>query len=85
MEVDTQNIIRYFTLINFDNMTEFNRIRQKLAKIWDENSETAISGRNKLINPEVTIEAQGIANIISTEQANPQILLNSANDVYALN
>lgn len=85
MEVDTQNIKRYFTLINFDNMREFDKIRQKLAEIWDENSETAISGRNKLINPDVTIEAQGIANIVSTEQANPQILLNSANDVYSLN
>ena len=81
MEVDTQNIKRYFTLINFDDMAEFDKIRQKLAQIWDENVTTAVSGRNKLINPKVTIEAKGIANIISTEQANPQILLDTAEDV----
>ena len=81
MEVDTQGIKRYFTLINFENMTEFEKIRQKLAKIWDENKATAVSGRNMLINPEVTIEATGLANIISPEQANPQILLDSAEQI----
>ena len=81
MEVDTQGIKRYFTLINFENMTEFENIRQKLAQIWDDNLDTAQTGRNMLINPQVTIEAQGLANIISSQQANPQILLNSAEDV----
>ena len=81
MEVDTQGIKRYFTLINFDDMIKFEQIRQKLAKIWDENLDTAISGRNMLINPEVSIEATGLGNIISSEQANPQILLESAEQV----
>jgi len=84
MEVDTQGLKRYFTLINFDNMAEFEKIRQKLAKIWDENVTTAISGRNMLINPQVTIEASGIGNIISPEQANPQILLENAAQVKQL-
>ena len=81
MEVDTQGIKRYFTLINFENMAEFQNIRQKLAKIWDDNSSTAVSGRNMLINPQVTIEATGLTSIISPEQANPQILLDSAEQV----
>ncbi|MEM8677061.1 MAG: hypothetical protein AAGF83_24885 [Cyanobacteria bacterium P01_G01_bin.67] len=81
LEVDTQGIKRYFTLINFEDMTKFQNIRQKLAKIWNQNSATAVSGRNMLINPEITIEASGIANIISPEQANPQILLESAEQV----
>jgi len=84
IEVDTLGIKRYFTLINFEDMNEFDKIRQKLAKLWDENLETARSGRNMLINPAVTIEAQGIANIISTEQANPQILLDSVEQVRQL-
>ena len=84
MEVDTDGIKRYFTLINFENMAEFQNIRQKLAKIWDENAATAVLGRNKLINPEVTIEATGIANIVSPEQANPQILLDNAEQVQQL-
>ncbi len=81
MEVDTQGVKRYFTLINFENIEEFDKIRYKLAKIWDENAATTISGRNKLINPEVTIEARGSINIISPEQANPQILLDNAAQV----
>ncbi|MEL6495354.1 MAG: hypothetical protein AAFQ41_09560 [Cyanobacteria bacterium J06623_7] len=83
LEADTEipEIKRYFTLINFDDMSKFQGIRDKLAKIWDDNQDTAISGRNMLINPEVTIEAQGIGNIISPEQANPQILLDSAEQI----
>ncbi|MGL6342933.1 MAG: hypothetical protein ACRC80_27810 [Waterburya sp.] len=81
MEVDTQGLKRYFTLINFDNMAEFEKIRQKLAKIWDDNVATAKSGRNMLINPEVTMEATGSISIISSEQANPQILLDSAEQI----
>lgn len=81
MQVDTQGIKRYFTLINFENMAEFEKIRQKLAGIWEDNAATAVAGRNMLINPEVTIEATGLASIISPEQANPQILLDSAEQV----
>ncbi|MEM6613315.1 MAG: hypothetical protein AAF652_13865 [Cyanobacteria bacterium P01_C01_bin.72] len=81
MEVDTQGIKRYFTLINFDDVTEFQNIREKLAQIWDKNASTAVSGRNMLINPNVTIKAQGLGNIISPEQANPQILLETAEQV----
>ncbi|MEL6911732.1 MAG: hypothetical protein AAFO85_16220 [Cyanobacteria bacterium J06598_4] len=81
MEVDIQGIKRYFTLINFNDMNEFQNIRTKLAQIWDENAATAIAGRNKLINPDVIIEATGLGNIISPEQANPQILLETAEQV----
>ena len=84
IEVDTQGSERYFTLINFENMSEFQNIRAKLAKIWDENAATAISGRNMLINPEVKIAASGLINIISTEQANPQILLDSAEQIQQI-
>ena len=85
MEVDTQGIKRYFTLINFTDMTEFENIRTKLADIWDRNIDTAVKGRNMLINPQVTIQAQGITNIVSPEQANPQILLDSAASVNRVN
>lgn len=85
IEVDVRGIKRYFTLINFEDMAEFQKIRQKLAKIWDDNAASAISGRNMLINPEVTIEATGLGNIISPEQANPQILLESAELVKQIN
>ena len=81
MEVDVRGIKRYFTLVNFEDMAKFQNIRDKLTKIWDENVDTAVSGRNMLINPEVTIEATGLGNIVSPEQANPQILLESAEQI----
>ena len=86
MEVDTKGIKRYFTLINFEDIDTFQKIRHKLANIWDANAATAISGRNMLINPEVKIQARGVINIVSPEQANPQILLDSAEQVnYFIN
>jgi hypothetical protein len=84
IEVDTQGIKRYFTLVNFNNLDEFEKIRSLLAKIWNENRATAVSGRNMLLNPEVTIEAKGIVNIISPEQANPQILLDSTKQIQQI-
>lgn len=84
LEVDTQGIKRYYTLVNFEDMAEFENIRHKLAKIWQENAATAKSGRNMLINPTVKIEARGLINVISPEQANPQILLASADQIKQL-
>ncbi|GAB4546644.1 MAG: hypothetical protein Tsb0014_41240 [Pleurocapsa sp.] len=81
LSVDTQGIKRYFTLVNFEDMDEFDNIRQKLAEIWDENAGTALAGRNMLINPEVTLQANGLINIVSPEQANPQILLDNAEQI----
>ncbi len=81
----SQGITRDFTLVNFENIAEFTKIREKLAEIWEQNSSTAIAGRNMLINPEVMIEASGKINLISTEQANPQILLKSAQQVRKIN
>jgi hypothetical protein len=81
IEVDTKGIKRYFTLVNFDNLDEFQNIRNKLAQIWDSHLQTIQSGRNMLINPAVQIEADGIVNVVSPEQANPQILLENATKI----
>lgn len=81
IEVETQGIKRYFTLVNFEDIDEFQKIRAKLAQIWDNNSATATLGRNMLINPEITLEAHGQTNIVSPQQANPQILLDTVADI----
>ena len=81
IEVDTMGVKRYFTLVNFDDMDEFQNIRDKLARIWDDNSATVKLGRNMLINPEITMEARGQTNIVSPRQANPQILLDTVADI----
>jgi hypothetical protein len=81
IEVETLGVNRYFTLVNFENEQEFKNIRQKLAEIWDKNAATAVTVRNMFINPQVAIEARGIINMVSPEQANPQILLKNAGDI----
>lgn len=78
IEVETEGINRTFTLLNFNDMEAFEGIRTKLAEIWDNQKDTVVTGRNYLINPEITIEASGLINVISPEQANPQILLDNA-------
>ena len=81
IKVDTMGIKRYFTLVNFEDINEFQNIRDKLAKIWDDNVETAKLGRNMLINPEIIMKAHGQTNIVSPRQANPQILLDTVEDI----
>ncbi|MEA5537103.1 hypothetical protein, partial [Crocosphaera sp. XPORK-15E] len=84
IEVITQGIPRYFTLVNFEDIQEFEKIRLKLATIWNNNLNTVKPARNFLINPNVTIEVQGKINIISPQQANPQILLENASQIKVL-
>ena len=81
IEVETLGLKRTFTLVNFENIDEFQKIRDRLADIWDSHLTTAAPGRNMLINPEVMVEARGRVNLVSTEQANPQILVNQAEDL----
>lgn len=78
IEVETQGIKRTFTLVNFDDIDAFTKIREQLAALWDSHVATAVSGRNMLINPDVIVEASGSINVVSPEQANPQLLLDSA-------
>ena len=85
IEVITQDIPRYFTLVNFEDEQEFEKIRLKLEKLWNENSKTIEAARNFLINPNVIIEAQGTINLISPQQANPQILLEDETKIRQLN
>ncbi|WP_193789869.1 hypothetical protein [Synechococcus sp. PCC 7336] len=82
IEVHTRGVKRYFTLVNFEDLDEFQAIRDRLAEIWDDRADKAISGRNWLIEPETIVEVRGRSNILSPEQANPQILLDSANKIH---
>ncbi|MDJ0658286.1 MAG: hypothetical protein QNJ42_02225 [Crocosphaera sp.] len=84
IEVITQGLSRYYTLVNFEDAKEFENIREKLATIWNNNLDTVQSGRNFLINPNIIIEAQGNINMISSQQANPQILLDNANKIQVV-
>jgi hypothetical protein len=82
--VDKDGLKRNFTLVNLSDMQVFQSIIAKLEKVWKEKGTTAVNGRNCLINHQIRVRAKGLANVISPAQANPQILLDSANDIEIL-
>lgn len=78
--VDTDNVSREYTLLN-NNDRIFSAILQKLAAAWNSRPGQGIDGRNKLVNPFIRVRARGTLNVVAANQANVQILLDSADDV----
>jgi hypothetical protein len=72
---------RQFTLVNFDNPDVFTQIRTKLQAAWDKAGSAYVNGRNKLVSLKIRVRATGTFNEVDPSQANPQILLNSADAV----
>lgn len=79
--VDAEGVRREYTLVNFEDPAVFEAIREKLAAAWSARRATAVGGRNKQINPALRVTARGIKNVVSPNQANPQILLGSPDDL----
>jgi hypothetical protein len=78
---DPEGTTIQYTLTNFDSPELFKLVREKLEKIWDENSAGAENDRNKLVNRKLVVHAKGISNMVNAGQANPQILINSLDDI----
>ena len=72
---------RQYTLVNFSDPNVFAQIRNKLQKAWDQYPNAYVNGRNKLVSTKLTVKATGIFNEVDPSQANPQILLKSADSV----
>jgi hypothetical protein len=72
-----------YTLVNFEDMKAFEAIRAELAAAWAASPATPVDARNKLVKPGLRVRAKGTLNVISPSQANPQILLESVDDVEA--
>lgn len=78
--VDADGVSREYTLLN-NSLPIFTAIREKLAAAWNSRPGQAIDGRNKLVNPRIRVTARGTFNLVAPNQANAQILLDSADDV----
>lgn len=78
---DAEDVQREYTLVNFTDMDLFTALRERLQKAWDENLDSVLMDRNKFINPKIRITARGIKNVVSADQANPQILINNLDDL----
>lgn len=79
--IDEDGIPTEYTLVNFEDTELFKALRQKAADGWAKSPQTAIPGRNKLVNPKIKVTARGIYNLIVFDQANPQIIINSIDDL----
>jgi hypothetical protein len=75
---------RQYTLVNFDNPDTFTAIRTKLQNEWDKFPGAYVNGRNKLVSLKIRVRATGTINEVDPSQANPQILLNSADAVQII-
>jgi len=75
---------RQFTLVNFESMEKFEKLRALLQQAWDRHPTDYVNGRNKLVNTKVTVSATGMFNDDNPSQANPQILLGDLNSIQIL-
>jgi hypothetical protein len=72
---------RQYTLVNMDDPVVFQQIRDLLQKAWDKYPGQYVNGRNKLFSKVLRVKVTGTMNEIDPSQANPQILLKSADSV----
>lgn len=65
---------RYFTILpkSFEN-DNFKKLLAKIQSHWDANPQLIFKGRNKYIHLELECKAKGKGNVVSPNQANPQI------------
>ena len=73
-----------YTLVNFKDPEVFGRVRKKMEAVWEAHRVSAREGRNRQVNPKVRLRVKGTLNIQSPRQANPQILLDSEDDVEVM-
>lgn len=84
--MDSNGIARNFTLFpavkDPDQFVEiFKAVSEKAKKAWESSTDPGLPIRNFYGKQSVQIEAEGTLNIVSSEQANAQIYLESADQV----
>ena len=78
---DPEGTTIQYTLTNFDSPELFKQILEKCEKVWNDNSVNAENDRNKLVNKKLIVHAKGLSNMVDAGQANPQILIQSIDDL----
>lgn len=78
---DEDGVQRNYTLVNFSDPDVFKAVREKLEKAWYNHENSAVYDRNKYLNKKLIVTAKGTKNVVDPVQANPQILLESADDI----
>lgn len=78
---DAEGSSLQWTVLNLEDMGLFQKIREKMASLWNSDTSNIVNGRNKLINTKVIVTVSGTGNVVDAGQANPQILVNSLDDI----
>lgn len=85
--VDFNNMARNFTFFPASDVSQeefveiFEAISAKARAVWESASEQPEEARNFRIKRSIKVKANGMINVISTEQANAQIYIRSADQV----
>ncbi len=74
-------VVREYTIINFSDPELFEALRTKMQSAWDRSPIQAENDRNKLIKRGLRIKARGRFNFVDKSQANPQIEVESLDDL----
>lgn len=72
---------RQFTLINFDSPETFAKIRKKCEEAWATDPTGFVNGRNKLVHQSIKVRARGTFNVVDSNQANVQIIIDNLEDL----
>lgn len=62
-------------------MTLFDAVSNKLSAVWEDHIATVSNGRNSRYNKKLRVKVNGKMNVVSKNQANPQIYIKSVDDV----
>lgn len=73
-----------FTLVNFENSELFFELLERLKEVWHQSPESPENGRNNLHKSSIRLMVKGVGNVSDPNQANPQILIYSLNDIELL-
>ncbi len=80
-DVDAQGLTRDYTLVNFTDIELFKSMRQRLADTWAAHADESVNRRNKRVSTRIIVRARGTMNMQDPNQANPQILIASPEDL----
>jgi hypothetical protein len=86
-QLDSNGIERNFTLFpdytaeGVDFMELFYGMSEKTAKVWAKYNDKIVQDRNKVHSDRIQITATGWMNVVSKNQANPQIMIKSVDDI----
>ncbi len=79
--VDADGISLDYTLVNFTDIELFKSMRQRLADTWASHADDSVNRRNKRVSTRIVVTARGTMNMQDPNQANPQILIASEQDL----